>query len=139
MSLLLLQNSTRLVTASLDRHLKFHDLNTFETVHTIPFPSPILSAGVSVRFVFFKRKEISIRILKGDNTRQNINLFSSPMMDLSVLVCPMVWSNFYIEKCLRALPRGKPNVSVRSHHIDTFSTLILTPLQMTLLSKRTSR
>jgi len=46
-SLALATNSTRLVTASLDRHLKFHDLNTFETVHTIPFPSPILSAGVS--------------------------------------------------------------------------------------------
>ena len=33
----------------------------------------------------------------------------------------------------------KPNVFVRSRHIDTFSTLILKPLPMTLLLKRTSR
>ena len=47
-SLAMATNNTRLVTASLDRQLKFHDLTTFQTVHSIPFPSPILSAGVAV-------------------------------------------------------------------------------------------
>lgn len=46
-SLAMATNNTRLVTASLDRQLKFHDLTTFQTVHSIPFPSPILSAGVA--------------------------------------------------------------------------------------------
>ncbi len=39
----------RVVTASLDGHVKFHDVATLATVHQIKFPSPILSAAVAVR------------------------------------------------------------------------------------------
>lgn len=54
-------NNTRLVTASLDRQLKFHDISTFQTVHSIPFPSPILSAGVSVSFDILLQGRRSVR------------------------------------------------------------------------------
>ena len=47
-SLSLARENTRLVTSSLDRQIKFHDLSTFKTVHSINFPSPILSTGVAV-------------------------------------------------------------------------------------------
>ncbi len=40
-------NRTRLVTGSLDGHVKFHDVSTFKTVHSIKFPSPILTFGVA--------------------------------------------------------------------------------------------
>ena len=48
-SLGLARNGTRIVSSSLDRQLKFHDVSTFETVHSLSFPSPILSASVAVR------------------------------------------------------------------------------------------
>jgi hypothetical protein len=37
------------MSASLDCHLKFHDLTTFQCVHHVKFPSPILTAAVAVR------------------------------------------------------------------------------------------
>ena len=43
----LAQSNTRLVTASLDGHLKFHDTATFKCVHTLRYPSPILTACVA--------------------------------------------------------------------------------------------
>jgi U3 small nucleolar RNA-associated protein 15 len=46
-SLGLATNNTRLVTASLDRQLKLHDLSTWQVVHSLTFPSAILSAGIS--------------------------------------------------------------------------------------------
>ena len=47
-SLGLARNGTRIVSSSLDRQLKFHDISTFQTVHSLQFPSPILSAGIAV-------------------------------------------------------------------------------------------
>ena len=47
-SLGLANNGARIVSSSLDRQLKFHDVSTFQTVHSLPFPSPILSANVAV-------------------------------------------------------------------------------------------
>jgi len=41
------RNGTRLVTTSLDRQLKFHDISNFKTVHSLSLPSPILSAAVA--------------------------------------------------------------------------------------------
>ena len=38
---------TRLVTGSLDGHVKFFDVATFRQVHSIKFPSPILNFGVA--------------------------------------------------------------------------------------------
>ncbi len=38
----------RLVTASLDAQMRFHDVATFKTVHHITFPSPVLSAVIAV-------------------------------------------------------------------------------------------
>jgi U3 small nucleolar RNA-associated protein 15 len=48
-SLTLASRGTRLVSASLDRQVKFHNISTFKTVHSVSFPSPILTAAVSVR------------------------------------------------------------------------------------------
>eukprot|EP00467_Chlorarachnion_reptans_P004287 CAMPEP_0114500584 /NCGR_PEP_ID=MMETSP0109-20121206/8041_1 /TAXON_ID=29199 /ORGANISM="Chlorarachnion reptans, Strain CCCM449" /LENGTH=509 /DNA_ID=CAMNT_0001678253 /DNA_START=62 /DNA_END=1588 /DNA_ORIENTATION=- len=38
---------TRLIAGSLDQQLKFYDLDTFEVNHSIRYPSPILSCGIS--------------------------------------------------------------------------------------------
>jgi len=46
-SLGLARNCSRLMTASLDRQLKFHDISTFKTVHSPSFPSPLLSVGIA--------------------------------------------------------------------------------------------
>ena len=43
---------TRLMTSSLDRQVKFHNLSTFKTVHSVSFPSPVLTAAVSVGFLY---------------------------------------------------------------------------------------
>jgi U3 small nucleolar RNA-associated protein 15 len=40
-------NYQRLVSASLDRHVKFHDVNTYQVVHTLDFPSAILTVAVA--------------------------------------------------------------------------------------------
>jgi len=40
-------NNSRLVTGSLDRQVKFHDVSTFKTVHSINFPSPVMTAAVA--------------------------------------------------------------------------------------------
>ncbi|ODM94810.1 U3 small nucleolar RNA-associated protein 15 [Orchesella cincta] len=40
-------NSKRLLSASLDRHVKVYDMNTFEVVHTYDYSSPILSMGIT--------------------------------------------------------------------------------------------
>jgi U3 small nucleolar RNA-associated protein 15 len=37
----------RLVSCSLDRHVKFYDVSTYQVVHTLDFPSAILSVAVS--------------------------------------------------------------------------------------------
>ena len=47
-NLSLARDQTRLVTSSLDRQLKFHEISTFKTVHSLSLPSPILSAAVAV-------------------------------------------------------------------------------------------
>ena len=44
-------NNSRIVTSSLDRQVKLHDVSTFQTVHSINFPSPVLSAAVAVSTV----------------------------------------------------------------------------------------
>jgi len=41
------KNNTRLVTGSLDRQVKFHDVSTFKTVHSINFPSAVMTAAVA--------------------------------------------------------------------------------------------
>ena len=39
---------SRLFTCSLDCHVKVHDLGSFSVAHSIKYPSPILSMGISV-------------------------------------------------------------------------------------------
>ena len=51
-NLSLARDQTRLVTTSLDRQLKFHEISTFKTVHSLSLPSPILSAAVAVSLKF---------------------------------------------------------------------------------------
>lgn len=46
-SLRLSSNNSRLISASLDRHLKIYDISTFNVVHNIDFPNAILSMAIS--------------------------------------------------------------------------------------------
>ncbi|XP_028406892.1 U3 small nucleolar RNA-associated protein 15 homolog [Dendronephthya gigantea] len=39
---------TRLLSASLDRHVKIYDVKDYKVVHSIHYPSPILSVGISL-------------------------------------------------------------------------------------------
>ncbi|XP_050308630.1 U3 small nucleolar RNA-associated protein 15 homolog [Anthonomus grandis grandis] len=43
----LASNGKRLLSGSLDRHVKIYDVGTFKVVHTLDFPNGILSLGVS--------------------------------------------------------------------------------------------
>lgn len=46
-TLRLASNNSRLMSASLDRHVKIYDINTFKVVHNIDFPNAILSMAIS--------------------------------------------------------------------------------------------
>lgn len=46
-TLLLASNNSRLLSASLDRHVKVYDISTFKVVHSIDFPNAVLSIAVS--------------------------------------------------------------------------------------------
>ncbi|XP_030029481.2 U3 small nucleolar RNA-associated protein 15 homolog [Manduca sexta] len=46
-SLRLATNNSRLMSASLDRHVKIYDISTFKVVHSIDFPNAILSMAIS--------------------------------------------------------------------------------------------
>lgn len=41
----------RLLSGSLDRHVKVYDMSTFEVIRTFDYSSPILSLGISVSFI----------------------------------------------------------------------------------------
>ncbi|KAF5296592.1 hypothetical protein FQA39_LY19296 [Lamprigera yunnana] len=43
----LAMNNKRLLSGSLDRHVKVYDISTFQVAHTIDYPNAILSLGVS--------------------------------------------------------------------------------------------
>lgn len=43
----LASDNKRLLSGSLDRHVKIYDVNTFQVVHTLDFPNSVLSLGVS--------------------------------------------------------------------------------------------
>ncbi|GJQ81490.1 hypothetical protein Trydic_g14645 [Trypoxylus dichotomus] len=40
-------NNTRLLSGSLDRHVKIYDITTFKVVHTLDYPNAVLSLGLS--------------------------------------------------------------------------------------------
>ncbi|KAJ2949513.1 hypothetical protein O0L34_g15435 [Tuta absoluta] len=46
-TLRLASNNSRLMSASLDRHVKIYDISTFKVVHNIDFPNAVLSLAVS--------------------------------------------------------------------------------------------
>ncbi|GFQ79209.1 u3 small nucleolar RNA-associated protein 15 homolog [Trichonephila clavata] len=46
-SLCFASNGRRLMSASLDRHVKIYDITSYEVVHTLTYPSPILSVAVA--------------------------------------------------------------------------------------------
>lgn len=46
-TLRLASNNSRLLSASLDRHVKIYDISTFNVVHNIDFPNAVLSMAVS--------------------------------------------------------------------------------------------
>lgn len=43
----LASDNKRLLSSSLDRHVKVYDVATFQTVHTLDFPNAVLSLGIS--------------------------------------------------------------------------------------------
>lgn len=43
----LASNNKRLLSGSLDRHVKIYDLSTYKVVHTLDYPNAVLSLGVS--------------------------------------------------------------------------------------------
>lgn len=43
----LASDNKRLLSGSLDRHVKVYDLNSFKTVHTLTYPNAIISLGIS--------------------------------------------------------------------------------------------
>lgn len=43
----LASNNTRLLSGSLDRHVKIYDLNTYQVVHSLDYPNAVLSMGIS--------------------------------------------------------------------------------------------
>lgn len=46
-TLRLASNNSRLMSASLDRHVKIYDISTFKVVHNIDFPNAVLSMAIS--------------------------------------------------------------------------------------------
>ncbi|GFT97068.1 u3 small nucleolar RNA-associated protein 15 homolog [Nephila pilipes] len=46
-SLCFASNGRRLMSASLDRHIKIYDVTSYEVVHSLNYPSPILSVAVA--------------------------------------------------------------------------------------------
>lgn len=48
-SLCLASNNSRLMSGSLDRHVKIYDIGTFKTIHTIDYPNAVLSMAISER------------------------------------------------------------------------------------------
>jgi len=42
-------NGHRILSGSLDRHVKIYDTETYKTLHTLDYPNAILSIGISVR------------------------------------------------------------------------------------------
>jgi len=43
----LASNGKRLLTGGLDRHAKIYDVQSYQVVHTLDFPSPVLSLGIT--------------------------------------------------------------------------------------------
>lgn len=41
-------NGHRILSGSLDRHIKIYDSGTYKTVHTLDYPNSVLSMGISV-------------------------------------------------------------------------------------------
>lgn len=46
--LALASNGSRLISGSLDRHVKIYDVSNYKVVHNIDYPNVVLSVGVSV-------------------------------------------------------------------------------------------
>lgn len=42
-------NGHRILSGSLDRHVKIYDSGTYKTVHSLDYPNSVLSIGISVR------------------------------------------------------------------------------------------
>lgn len=45
-------NGQRIISGSLDRHVKIYDAGTYKTLHTLNYPNSILSIGISVSIAF---------------------------------------------------------------------------------------
>jgi len=44
---------SRILTASLDHHVKIYDVQDYKVVHSVKYPGPLLCVGLSVNFFFF--------------------------------------------------------------------------------------
>lgn len=56
-------NGQRIMSGSLDRHVKIYDAGTYKTVHTLDYPNAVLSIGISVSLQKPKNKNSSFKIM----------------------------------------------------------------------------
>lgn len=47
----LASNGRRIISGSLDRHVKIYDVGTYKDVHTLDYPNAVLSVGISVSII----------------------------------------------------------------------------------------
>lgn len=43
-------NGHRILSGSLDRHVKIYEVGTYKTLHTLDYPNSVLSLGISVSY-----------------------------------------------------------------------------------------
>lgn len=108
----LASNNKRLMTGSLDRHVKIYDISTFKVVHTLDYPNAVLSLAVSKNdetvvaglvdgLVSIKRREESIKISKPEKKFTYRNILHKPSTIDMVITeeTKEIYSKY--DKCLR--------------------------------------
>ena len=55
--LALASDNSRLLSGSLDHHIKVYDVNTYQPVHKMEYPAPIISMAVAVSFIQLQNLE----------------------------------------------------------------------------------
>lgn len=81
-SLCFASNGRRLMSASLDRHIKIYDVTSYEVVHSLNYPSPILSVAVATDdkavAVGMSDGIFSLRRMKAPKPSKNLKQEKSP-------------------------------------------------------------
>jgi U3 small nucleolar RNA-associated protein 15 len=56
-------SSSRVLTASLDRHVKIYNVSDYQVVHSVKYPAPVLSVAISVCFWLFYSSSFLSRMI----------------------------------------------------------------------------